>query len=85
MCAILREVQNSQGDSDMKDVIPSKSVRFDRITQDYEAKLDEDIVGYYASYNEAMASLDSVVYARLSKPQPIRTEVLEKIGVKMTS
>jgi hypothetical protein len=69
----------------MKDVTHSKSVRFDRITRDYEAKLDDNIVGYYSSYNEAMAALDKIVHARLSKPQPARTEVLEKIAVKMTS
>jgi hypothetical protein len=65
--------------------MPRKSGRFDRITRDYEAKLDDNIVGYYASYNEAMAALDKIVYARLSKAQPVRTEVLEKIAVKMTS
>lgn len=42
-----------------------KSIRYDRETRDYRATLDDNLIGYFATYHDAEVALDQVAYDQL--------------------
>lgn len=47
-----------------------KEIVYDRITRDYLATLDGEVVGYYSSYHAAEVALDALVYELLIQQPP---------------
>jgi hypothetical protein len=50
----------------MTTTIFEKSIRYDRITRDFRAELDGQLIGFYSSYHAAEETLDDAAYARLT-------------------
>lgn len=42
-----------------------KSIRYDRETRDFRATLDDNLIGYFATYHDAEVALDQVAYDQL--------------------
>jgi hypothetical protein len=47
-----------------------KSIKYDRATRDFALYLNDDLVGFAASYHEGEIILDRLVFELLSDAQP---------------
>jgi hypothetical protein len=46
-------------------IVAEKEIVYDRITKDFAAYLNGDLIGFYATYKAAEEALDRVVYKAL--------------------
>ena len=59
-----------------------KSIRYDRITRDYRAELDGQLIGYYPSYHAAEVALDQVAYDLLADETALAADQAAQAGAE---
>jgi hypothetical protein len=45
----------------------TKTIQYDRQTRDFAAYLDDNFIGYFATYHDAEVALDELAYEQLRR------------------